>query len=122
MFRNVNIDRNGTLLCDVQEYARRHNIVYETPAKKVCDGRPLANGIMGGLVYHTDRELCMRICRTDSFDFGTADTPPMRKPYRRTLPGFLKQKRTLCRNTAFVLIYRFSRTTRGSSTSLCRRA
>jgi len=74
MFRHVNIDRNGTLLCDVQEYSRRHNIVYETPAKKVCDGLPLANGIMGGLVYHTDRELCMRICRTDSFDFGTADT------------------------------------------------
>ena len=70
MFRYTYIDKKGKLLCDVSEYVRKHNVVYKTPVKKVCDGLPLGNGYMGGLVYHTDRELCMRIGRTDNFDFG----------------------------------------------------
>lgn len=70
MFRYTHIDKEGKLLCDVSQYVRRHNIVYNTPVKKPCDGLPLGNGIMGGLVWHTDRELCMRIGRTDCFDFG----------------------------------------------------
>ena len=70
MFRYTYIDKQGNLLCDVSEYVRKHNVVYKTPVKKKYDGLPLGNGFMGGLVYHTDRELCMRIGRTDTFDYS----------------------------------------------------
>ena len=70
MFRYTYIDKAGNLLCDVSEYVRKHNVVYRTPAMLPREGLPLGNGFMGGLVYHTDRELCMRINRTDSFDYA----------------------------------------------------
>ncbi|MBR4865707.1 MAG: hypothetical protein IKU11_03400, partial [Clostridia bacterium] len=73
MFRYTYVDREGNLLCDVSQYVKKHNVVYQTPPKKPQDGLPLGNGFMGGLVYHTDRELCMRINRTDSFDYGPAE-------------------------------------------------
>ena len=70
MFRHSYIDQAGKLLCDVAEYVKRHNVVHKTPPVKVQDGLPLGNGFMGGLVYQTDRELCMRINRPDCFDYG----------------------------------------------------
>jgi len=70
MFRHTYIDKKGKFLCDVSEYVRRHNLVHKTPPFKVHDGLPLGNGFMGGLVYQTDRELCMRINRPDSYDYG----------------------------------------------------
>ncbi len=68
MFRTVHIDREGKLLADVSEYAARHDVIYLSPARRALDGLPLGTGSMGGLVYHTDRALCQRVCRTDSFD------------------------------------------------------
>lgn len=68
MFRYTYIDKQGKLLCDVSEYVQKHNIVYKTPVRRVADGMPVGNGAMGGLVYHTDRELCMRINHTDCYD------------------------------------------------------
>ena len=68
MFRYTYIDKQGKLLCDVSEYVKKHNIVYKTPVRRIADGMTFGNGAMGGLVYHTDRELCMRINHTDCFD------------------------------------------------------
>lgn len=73
MFRYTHVDREGNLLCDVSQYVKKHNVIYKTPPKKPQDGLPLGNGAMGGMVYHSDRELCMRINRTDSFDYGPAE-------------------------------------------------
>ena len=68
MFRSMHADREGRLLADVAEYVRKHYVVYRSPAYTPQDGLPLGNGVMGGMVYHTGRALCQRICRTDSFD------------------------------------------------------
>ena len=29
MYRYTHISKNGTLLCDVAEYVRKHNVIYE---------------------------------------------------------------------------------------------
>lgn len=65
MFRYTHVDREGNLLCDVARYVKKHNVIYKTPPKKPQEGLPLGNGAMGGMVYHSDREHCMRINPTD---------------------------------------------------------
>ncbi len=68
MFRTMHADREGRLLADVSEYVKKHNVIYRSPVYAPQDGLPLGNGVTGGMVYHTSRALCQRVCRTDSFD------------------------------------------------------
>lgn len=69
MYRSVHFD-GEKLAVNHAEYLKKHSIVYESPAYMGCDGLPIGNGDMGGMLYHTERAAVLPINKTDVIDFA----------------------------------------------------
>ena len=68
MFEAIHYE-NGALI-DMQQYLRRHDVIYRRPALRGCDGLPIGTGCAGGLVYHTPNGIELTVNHADAIDFA----------------------------------------------------
>lgn len=69
MYRSIHFD-GERILVDQQEYLKKHTIVYQAPAYKGCDGLPIGNGDIGGMLHNTEKSVVFPINKTDVIDYG----------------------------------------------------
>lgn len=69
MYHSVHFDGKKFLVAP-EEYLKKHTIVYQAPAYQGCDGLPMGNGDVGGMLYNTENSLVFPINKTDVIDYG----------------------------------------------------